>query len=91
MERAVDALMPVVVDRGKDLLQERRGRRDVEAALQGDHAISDGPWGGAGAHADFIVDSHQRRISGLGMAQALHEIEPGCRDGQQLNLVVVAA
>jgi hypothetical protein len=39
VEGAVDALMAVVVDRGQDLLQQRRHRGNVQAAFEGDHVV----------------------------------------------------
>uniref|UniRef100_A0A0A8ZTW4 Uncharacterized protein n=1 Tax=Arundo donax TaxID=35708 RepID=A0A0A8ZTW4_ARUDO len=90
VEGAADALMAVVVDRGQDLPQQRRRRGNVQAAVEGDHAVHQRPRSGAGASPDLIVDGDQGRISGLGVAEALDEVKAGRRNSHHIPFVIVA-
>ena len=82
VQRAVDALVAVIMYRGHDLLQEGRGRRYVQAPLVGDHVVDHRPRSGARASANLVVDGHQGRIRSLGVAKACEEVEARCRNCQ---------
>jgi hypothetical protein len=77
VDRALDALVPIRVDGDHDFLQKRRGRWNVEAPIIGDHVVEDHPWSGARAGADVVVDGDQGRVCGLGVTEAVDEVEAG--------------
>jgi hypothetical protein len=89
VEGAVDALMAVVVDRGQDLLQQRRHRGNVQAAFEGDHAVHKRPRSGTGPFLDLVMDGDQGRVSGLGVSEALDEVKARRRDSQHLPFFIV--
>ena len=76
MQCALDALVAVVVDRRHDLEQQWRCRRDVEAIVEGDHVVDQRPRSAACARADLVPQGHQRRLGGLGLTEAVDEVEP---------------
>jgi hypothetical protein len=89
MEGAVDALMAVIVDRGQDLLLQRRHQGNVQAAFEGDHAVHKRPWSGVGPFSDLVMDGDQGRVSGLGMSEALDEVKVRRRDSHNLPFFIV--
>jgi len=62
VERALDALMAVVVHRSEHLMEQGRRRRDVEAALERHHAVDERPQCRALAGGELVAKSDQRRI-----------------------------
>jgi hypothetical protein len=76
VQRAVDALVVVFVDRCDDLLEKRQGGRDEEAPLEDDHAITHNLRRGAGAGADFIKDGDQAGVRRLGLPELGDEVKP---------------
>jgi hypothetical protein len=49
VEGALNALVPVVMDGGHQLVQQRRRRREVEPPLEHDHSVRESPWCATGA------------------------------------------
>jgi hypothetical protein len=89
MEGAVDALMAVIVDRSQDLLQQQQHQGNVQAAVEGDHAIYQHPQSGAGTRPDLVVDGDQGQISGLGVAEALDEVKARRQNSHHLPFIIV--
>jgi hypothetical protein len=80
---AVDALMPIVMHGGHNLLQQGRHRWNVQAPIVGDHVVSHRPRCIAGASADSFMDGCWSRVHGLGLTKARDEVEAGRGDRQQ--------
>lgn len=74
IESALDAFMVVIVDGGDHLLQEGRGRRDLEASLECDQAIDDGPWCHALPDIDLGPEGHQSWVRIIGVTEAVDEV-----------------
>ena len=75
-QRALDALVAVLMYSGDDLGQQRRRRGDVEAAGVGDEAVDDGPWCWPVTSRDLIAQGYQSRICGLRLPEFVDEVEP---------------
>ena len=75
MQRVLDALVVILMDRGDDLRQQRRRRRNVEAGVVGDKAVDDGPRRQALARGDLLLKRDQGWVRGLGLAELVDEVE----------------
>ena len=75
MQRALDALVAVLMDRGNDLCQQRRRLRNVDASVVGDKTVDDGPRRQALARGDLLLKRDQGWVRGLGLAELVDEVE----------------
>jgi len=86
---ALNAFMPIVMDRSNNLLEQGRCRRGVEAPVIEYHVVPDRPWSGSGARAHLVVDRDQGRVDGLCLAETADVVKARCRDGAETAHAVI--
>jgi hypothetical protein len=82
VKRAMDALVPILMNSRHNLLQQRGGGWDVEAPSIGDHVIDHCPRRNACTRANLLMDGHQCWICGLCVMKTADEVETRRRDSQ---------
>jgi len=91
VERALNALVAVIVHGGEHLVEQGRRRRNVEAVVERDEAVNERPGACSRAHRQLVLECHQRRVHGCGLLEAVDVDEAGTRDGQDRCLLRVVA
>ena len=67
VQRALDAFVAVLVDGGEEFLQQGGARWDVEAPLERDQAIDEGPRSATLVGGDCFLDDNQGGFQLMGL------------------------
>ena len=75
LECALDSFVAVIMNGSEEFLEKGGARRDVEAPLERDQPVDEGPGSRALGGTDFLLDGDQRGVLKMSLSQALDEVK----------------
>ena len=75
LECALDSFVVAIVNGSEEFLEKGGAKRDVEAPLERDQPVDEGPGSRALGGTDFLLDGDQRGVLKMSLSQALDEVK----------------
>jgi hypothetical protein len=85
----LDAFVAVIVHGGDELVEEWRRRRNVEVVVECHKAIVERPGARSLACCELLLERRQSRGDGVGLAEAVNEVEAWAGDGEDRRFICV--